>query len=161
MVDQQEVAVVRWSGQHGLTELLTAYHLQTEAEKGRIANDVEDLPDRYREEVLDPQTAFLGDVVLLAQSGDSSVGCLVLADLSGGRSEIKRLWTDPSCRGQGIASKMVNSAVEACAEAGASTVRLSVWEWRQGAISLYQRLGFAITESWDEREQLVCMQRPV
>jgi hypothetical protein len=28
------------------------------------------------------------------------------------------------------------------AESGARTVRLSVWEWRTGAIALYERLGF-------------------
>jgi putative acetyltransferase len=38
-------------------------------------------------------------------------------------------------------------------------VRLSVWKWRAGAIALYERLGFTVTESWDERDQLVCMER--
>jgi putative acetyltransferase len=36
-----------------------------------------------------------------------------------------------------------------------------VWQWRIGALALYERLGFTITESWDERDQLVCLQRSV
>jgi ribosomal protein S18 acetylase RimI-like enzyme len=45
--------------------------------------------------------------------------------------------------------------------AGVSTVRLSVWSWRTSAIALYERLGFAAVESWDERKDLVCMERIV
>ncbi|WP_143677683.1 GNAT family N-acetyltransferase, partial [Streptomyces scabiei] len=47
------------------------------------------------------------------------------------------------------------------AERGVSTVRLSVWNWRTGAVALYERLGFEITESWDARDRLVCMERAV
>jgi putative acetyltransferase len=36
-----------------------------------------------------------------------------------------------------------------------------VWKWRSGAIALYERFGFTVTESWDEREQWVCMERAV
>jgi ribosomal protein S18 acetylase RimI-like enzyme len=159
MTDRHELDVVRWSGQPGLAELLTAYHLQTESEKGETTDSVEDLPTRYRQEILDPKAAFLHDVVLLAQADDKSVGCLVVAGLESSRPEIKRLWTDPSCRGQGVASRLIESAIEASVESGAGALRLSVWEWRKTAITLYQRLGFAVIESWDEREHLVCMQR--
>jgi len=40
-------------------------------------------------------------------------------------------------------------------------VRLSVWEWRAGAVALYERFGFVVTDSWDERDRLVCMARVV
>src|SRR5690348_16264541 len=112
MTDQRQVDVVRWTDQGGLAELLAAYHLCTEAEKGRAAKDVEDLPDRYRKEILNPQAAFLDDGVLIAQSGGSSIGCLVVTFPADGQSELKRLWTIPSYRGQGVASKLVNSAIE-------------------------------------------------
>ncbi|MFD6552093.1 GNAT family N-acetyltransferase [Streptomyces sp. NPDC058398] len=152
MSDQREVAVVRWPGRTpsagaGPAELLAAYHLTTQAEKGEAVAGVEDLPDRYRVEIADPRTAFADDVVLLALSGDSAVGCLVVTAPADGRSEVKRLWTDPEFRGSGIASSLVGA------------VRLSVWKWRAGAIALYERLGFTVTESWDERDDLVCMER--
>ena len=36
--------------------------------------------ERYRIEVLDPGTAFAGDVVLLARCGDRGAGCVVITD---------------------------------------------------------------------------------
>ena len=139
--------------------MLAAYHLRTEAEKGEPVADVDGLPDRYRAEITDPRTAFAGDVVLVALMGGAAVGCLVVTSLAHGQSEIKRLWTAPESRGRGIASALLGAALARVAENGVDTVRLSVWEWRTGAIALYERLGFTITQSWDERDQLVCMQR--
>ncbi len=144
-----------------LGELLAAYHLRTEAEKGEAVADTDGLPDRYRAEIMDPRAAFADDVVLIALSGETAVGCLVVTAPVGGRSEIKRLWTDPASRGRGIASGLVSAALAHSAETGVSAVRLSVWKWRSGAIALYERLGFTVAESWEKREQLVCMERPV
>lgn len=140
---------------------MAAYHLRTEVEKGEAVADVDGLPDRYRAEILDPQTAFADDVVLVALSGDTAVGCLVVTASVGGPSEVKRLWTDPAFRSRGLASGLLSAALAHSAESGVSTVRLSVWSWRAGAIALYERLGFTVTESWDERDQLVCMERAV
>ncbi|MFJ3830340.1 GNAT family N-acetyltransferase [Streptomyces sp. NPDC090046] len=166
MNDQREVVVVRLPGsalsaRDGLAELLTAYHLRTQAEKGEAVAGVEEVPGRYRAEIADPRTAFAGDTVLLAMSGDTAVGCLVVTAPAEGRSEVKRLWTDPEFRGLGIASRLVAAALAQAAESGTCAVRLSVWKWRAGAIALYERLGFARTESWDERDLLVCMEQPV
>ncbi|MFG2982270.1 GNAT family N-acetyltransferase [Streptomyces sp. NPDC048258] len=162
MTDQREVVIVRRPGrippEDGLAELLAAYHLRTEAEKGAAVAGVDGLPDRYRTEVLDPQTAFVDDVVLVASSGDTAMGCLVVTAPEEGRAEVKRLWTDPAFRGRGIASRLIGAALAHAAESGVSTVGLSVWKWRTGAIALYERLGFTVTESWDERDQLVCME---
>ncbi|MGW0425150.1 GNAT family N-acetyltransferase, partial [Streptomyces sp. NPDC003015] len=70
MTDQREVVIVRWPGQgpsvDRLAELLAAYHLRTEAEKGEAVVDVDGLSDRYRAEILDPRAAFADDVVLMA-----------------------------------------------------------------------------------------------
>ncbi|MER6206613.1 GNAT family N-acetyltransferase [Streptomyces sp. NPDC001642] len=164
MADQREVSIVRRPGPalsaaDGVGALLAAYHLRTEAEKGEPVADVDGLPDRYRAEISDPRTAFLDDVVLVAVSGGTAVGCLVVTAPADGRTEIKRLWTEPAFRGRGVASDLLGAALADAAESGAGTVRLSVWKWRTGAIALYERFGFTVTESWDERDQLVCMER--
>ncbi|MGW4878141.1 GNAT family N-acetyltransferase [Streptomyces sp. NPDC004262] len=165
MNDQREIAIVRWPGQLAsapdeLAALLAAYHLQTQAEKGEAVAGVEELPPRYRVEIADPRAVFADHVVLLAFSRDTAAGCLVLTAPVDGRSEVKRLWTDPGFRGRGIASRLISTALVHAAESGVSTVQLSVWKWRTGAIALYKRLGFTVvTESWDERDQLVCMER--
>ncbi|MFF6955052.1 GNAT family N-acetyltransferase [Streptomyces sp. NPDC008317] len=167
MSDQPEVAVVRWpdqapsagDGLAGLAGLLAAYHLRTEAEKGEPVAGVDGLPDRYRAEITDPRSAFADDVVLVALVGDAAVGCVVVTRPDHGHSEVKRLWTEAEFRGRGVASALLGAAFAQAAENGADTVRLSVWKWRTGAIALYERLGFTVTDSWDEREQLVCMRR--
>ncbi|QNE78706.1 GNAT family N-acetyltransferase [Streptomyces finlayi] len=164
MIDRPTVLIHRLPGRDlspadGLTALLTAYHLCTEAEKGRAVERAEALPTRYRTEILSPHHAFADDVVVVARSEGASVGCLVVTAPVGGRSEIKRLWVDPAMRGAGVASALVGCALDHAAEIGASPVALSVWSWRTGAIALYERLGFTVVDSWDAREGLVCMER--
>jgi len=160
-----DVTVTRWDGadrraREELEALLAAYHAQTEAEKGRpVAVDA--LPERYRAEIADPRVAFADDVVLIARHGDDAAGCLVITTAADGSAEVKRLWTDPAHRGRGIASALLDEAFAEAARAGAPAVRLSVWQWREDAIGLYRKLGFTVTESWEAREQLVCMTRPV
>jgi putative acetyltransferase len=166
MTDRLDVTVVRRPGRtcsadDGPAPLLAAYHLRTEAEKGAAVADVDELPERYRRETTDPGTVFADDMVLMALLGDAAVGCLVVTAPADGRSEIKRLWTDPAVRGRGVASGLLDSAFEHARENGVGVLRLSVWDWRTGAVALYERFGFAVTESWDEREGLVCMERAV
>jgi putative acetyltransferase len=164
MPDQPKVAVVHGLGgdpsvQTGLEALLVAYHLQTEAEKGKPVSNLDGLPERYRREILNPREAFADAVVLVALNGSAAVGCLVLAEPMDGRTEVKRLWTDPLFRGRGVATALISSALVEAADQGVRIVRLSVWNWRTAAIALYARLGFTVVRSWDEREQLVCMER--
>jgi ribosomal protein S18 acetylase RimI-like enzyme len=166
MTEHGEIAIVRWLGrtgrlEQGLAALLTDYHLQTETEKGGVVADAAALPARYRAEISAPRIAFVDDVVLVALSGRSAVGCVVLTAARDGLSEVKRLWTDPAHRGRGVASGLLEAALAHAARRDASTVRLSVWSWRTGAIALYKRLGFTVAESWDRRDQLVCMRRIV
>ncbi|MFB8119676.1 GNAT family N-acetyltransferase, partial [Streptomyces sp. NPDC055962] len=71
MTDHPGITVVRRPGEtspawDGLAALPAAYHLRTEAEKGRPVAGPDGLPHRYRSEVGDPRTAFVGDVVLVA-----------------------------------------------------------------------------------------------
>ncbi|GAB1516836.1 GNAT family N-acetyltransferase [Actinophytocola sp. KF-1] len=148
--------VTRWAGEPELAALLTAYHLATEAEKGAPVATAAELPDRYRAEVDDPQTAFADDVVLVAPVAGALAGCAVLTRRDD-EVELKRLWVGPAHRGRGIARALVLAAV---AEAGGRPVRLSVWRWRTAALALYARLGFAEVEPWDPRPGLVCLRRP-
>ncbi|NYE39470.1 GNAT family N-acetyltransferase [Streptomyces fulvorobeus] len=164
MTDRPAVLIHRLSGRDlspadGLPPLLTAYHLCTEAGKGRAVDRVEALPARYRAEILSPSSAFADDVVVIARSEGASVGCLVVTAPVGGRTEIKRLWVEPAVRGAGVASALVGCALDHAAQTGATPVALSVWNWRPEAIALYERLGFGVVGSWDARDGLVRMER--
>ncbi|TLP66457.1 GNAT family N-acetyltransferase [Microbispora tritici] len=148
-------------GREGPHALLAAYHLRTEEEKGVPVPGVAELPERYRAEVEDPGAAFARDVVLVARRGGTAIGCVVLTEPVGGRAEIKRLWVDPDERGRGVAGALVRAALTRARAAGLRSVRLSVWRWRATAIALYERLGFAVTPSWDAREDLLCLEHPL
>lgn len=65
-----------------------------------------------------------------------------------------------ACMRRAMTNEMAPPPI-ALAKIGVRAVRLSVWEWRRGAIALYERLGFTVTESWDERDRLVCMEYDV
>lgn len=162
MAGQRSVIVTRWNAtstrdRTELATLLTAYHLQTEAEKGNAVASVDALPEKYFSEIADPQTAFDGDEVLIARYEDHAAGCLVITRSTALRLEIKRLWTDPDYRGRHIATSLLTQAQAHAARVDAEAIQLSVWEWRSDAIALYRRIGFHETPSWEDRDQLICM----
>ncbi len=142
--------------------LLLGYHRQTEQEKGRPVDEPADLPERYRAEVENPAAAFADCSLLLARTADGEpVGCVVLtaSGSDGALPEVKRLWVDPAARGSGVAAALLDAAAERAHRRGDCGVRLSVWEWRDGALRLYERAGFVRTDSWDHREGLICLER--
>jgi ribosomal protein S18 acetylase RimI-like enzyme len=142
-----------------------AYLQQTEFEKslqepGPEPDAAAPLPERYVREVVDPAAAYAGHRVRVAQLGGRVVGVVVLSP-QGAVAEIKRLWAVPEVRGRGVGSALLDAALRDAEDLGASAVRLSVWEWREGAVRLYGSRGFERVSSWDDRERLLCMVRPV
>ncbi|MFE5658740.1 GNAT family N-acetyltransferase [Streptomyces sp. NPDC056431] len=146
-----------------LPDLLAAYHLVNQAEKGTAVEAAAQLPAVYRAEVEDPAGAFAADTVLLATApgGDTPSGCVVLkAAPACGAPEIKRLWVAPEARRKGIAKALMTEALRRAAASGAPAVRLTVWSWREEPLALYRSLGFGSVDSWDERPDLVCLEKP-
>lgn len=137
--------------------LVHAYLAQTEVEKalhlGTGAGG--ELPQRYRNEVEDPEHAYAGARVYVAELNDSAVGLVVVQQAAATR-EVKRVWVDPSARGHGVGSALLDAALGA----DDLPVRLTVWDWRDDAIRLYLERGFAPVPSWDQRPRLTCMERP-
>ncbi|MYS12255.1 GNAT family N-acetyltransferase, partial [Streptomyces sp. SID6041] len=147
-----------------LPDLLGAYHLANQAEKGTPAAAVAGLPAVYRGEVDDPAVAFTADTVLLATppGHDLPAACVVLKAAHGDRApEIKRLWVAPEARRQGLARALMAEALRRAAASGAPAVRLTVWNWRQEPLALYRSLGFETVASWDERPDLLCLEKPL
>lgn len=137
--------------------LVGAYLTQTEVEKachlGTGTGD--ELPQRYRVEVEDPEHAYQHAMVYLAELNDSAAGVVVVQQNAGTR-EVKRVWVDPGARGQRVGSALLDAALGA----NDLPVRLTVWEWRDDAIRLYRKRGFVSVPSWEERPRLLCMERP-
>ncbi|WP_029150868.1 GNAT family N-acetyltransferase [Microbacterium indicum] len=139
---------------------LRTYLVQTEEEKaergiGEPRARAGELPARYREEAADPAGALPGCPILVAELDGAVVGVVVLKP---GReaAEIKRLWVSPDVRGRGAGSALLDAAIAA---SGPLPVMLTVWDWRRGAIRLYESHGFARSASWDARPRLICMRR--
>ncbi|WP_306325887.1 GNAT family N-acetyltransferase [Streptomyces venezuelae] len=145
-----------------LADLLGAYHLVNQAEKGTAVEAVAQLPAVYRAEVEDPAAAFSADTVLLATppGEDLPAGCVVLKAPHEGRApEIKRLWVTPEARRKGLAQALMSEALRRAAASGAPAVRLTVWSWREEPLALYRSLGFETVASWDERPDLLCLEK--
>jgi ribosomal protein S18 acetylase RimI-like enzyme len=140
-------------------DIVHAYLTQTEHEK-REHGDTEpsspgSLPERYRQETADPRAAYADCTVLIAEVGQRPAGVVIVRD-NGGEAEIKRLWAAPEARGLGVGSALLDAAVSLTPT---RPVRLSVWEWRNAAIRLYESRGFRRVTSWEDRPALVCMVR--
>lgn len=138
-----------------------AYLRQTEFEKmrhvqGAAPDPAAPLPDRYLREVDDPAGAYAGCRVLLAELDGRVIGVVVHSEREG-VAEVKRLWAAPEARGRGVGSALLDAALRDAAALGVAEVRLSVWDWRDGAVRLYESRGFERVPSWDDRERLVCM----
>lgn len=141
-----------------VARLLAGYHLATEEGKGAAVASSDDLPERYRREVVDPRSAFASAVVLVASLDAVSRGCVVVSPVASDTWEIKRLWVESAARSLGAGRALVAAALDQAVAHGATRVRLSVWNWRPSAIALYERVGFSRVPSWDERADLVCME---
>lgn len=96
---------------------------------------------------------------VLGPTRDLAVRCLVIASRGAGALEFRRLWTNPAHRGLGVASALLEAAHSHAARVGASSLRLSVWDWRTVAIGLYERLGYTDVDPWDDRDRLRCLER--
>lgn len=144
-----------------VSAMLADYHAQTEGEK--VAHGVAapgELPERYAAEVRDTAASFAGADVIVADRDGEAIGMAVL-HRAGADVEIKRLWVTPAGRRSGAGSALMADASARGRAAGATGLRLSVWDWRLDALALYARQGFVEVPSWESRQRLVCLRRPL
>ena len=81
-------------------------------------------------------------LLLLAYQGEQLAGCGALRPLEAGVAELKRMWTRPEFRGQGVARAVALALLEVARAGGRPTVRLDTLESMTAARSLYASLGF-------------------
>ncbi|WP_291379124.1 GNAT family N-acetyltransferase [Demequina sp.] len=148
-----------WSGEAELARLLSDYLVATEREKGSTIESPDDLPPQYRVDPPRLVTTLGTSAAFVAWQGADAVGCVLVTAPESGGCEIKRLWVDPACRGRGVAGALVAAALAAARAMGAQRAMLTVLRWRTGAIRLYERWGFEAVPSWDDRDDLLCMER--
>lgn len=84
-----------------------------------------------------------GGCALLAQDADGQVhGCVAMRPLKDDICEMKRLYLRPEARGTGLGRKLADAVIAAARQAGYRHMVLDTLDHMQGALRLYDRLGF-------------------
>jgi DNA-binding MarR family transcriptional regulator/predicted GNAT family acetyltransferase len=114
------------------------------------------LPDPAAESYRPPQGRFL-----IAWSDDLPVGCVGLRALDDSTAEIKRLWIDPSARGQGLSRRLM-AAIESEAQMmGYQSLRLDTNSALTEAIALYRATGWTDIPPYTSPPADVWLEKPL
>ena len=85
---------------------------------------------------------------LVARVGQEDVACGGLRTLAAGTGEIKRMYTAPAARGQGVARTLLRALLDHARSADLQEVRLDTGTLQPEAIGLYESEGFGRIEPY-------------
>ena len=94
--------------------------------------------DHAPEKEMTPPNGFF----VLARIGDQAMGCGGLRRIDKHFGEIKRMWTAPEARGQGVARRVLHQLEALAREAGIETLRLDTNRVLVEAQAMYRREGY-------------------
>ena len=80
--------------------------------------------------------------LLIAYDERTAVGCVALRRLDNGVCEMKRLFVKPQARGTGLGGRLAREIISVARERGYSLMRLDTLDRLEGAMVIYEKLGF-------------------
>jgi GNAT superfamily N-acetyltransferase len=122
--------------------------------------------DADRKVLGDPERAIIapGGQIFFALDGGEPIGTVAMLRVSAGRYELAKMAVAPSHQRRGIGEQLGAAAIAFARDAGAETVFLLTNSRLDGAIRLYERLGFRHAADPDPPEYAradVCMELPI
>ena len=88
----------------------------------------------------------------LASAGATPVGVVALKPVDDATAEVKRLYVAPAGRGRGVASSLMERVIADARALGYARLRLETHRYMEGAVALYERLGFVAAEPFADFE---------
>ena len=102
--------------------------------------------------------------VVLALQNDTPVACAAIKEYAPDTAEIKRVFTKPVCRGQGVAAAVISALEQRAKQQGYTRLILETGITMFPAQRLYQRLGFRQIPNYGEYAGLsgsYCMEKAI
>lgn len=90
-----------------------------------------------------------GRLYLALRDGEAA-GCIGLRKLDSRRCEMKRLYVRPQFRGQKLGELLVRQLIADAREIGYSVMLLDTLPFLQGALRLYEKLGFTVIDRYND-----------
>ena len=106
--------------------------------------------DVYRDLMADlPRLhAAPGGGLLLVRHDGQPLGCGMFYEFAPGVAEIKRVYLDPSLRGQGAGRRLMQALIDTVRGRGYGKIVMDTGRGLTPAVALYDRLGFRRTEPY-------------
>ncbi len=104
-----------------------------------------ELQSKYTFDEVKERLARLENGVFVADIDKNAVGyiiCDIIKEGNGHTLYIDDLCVDPSCRGKGVATALMDHAASYGKENGCRYLMLNVWEFNSGALEFYAKYGF-------------------
>ena len=126
------------------------WHYERHASDRHIIDSYFD-PEKFAEELANLPGEFAppNGRLLVAEAVDGSIaGCVALRDLGDGACEMKRMFVDGACHGQGVGMLLGRAIVDAARTMGYERILLDTGPEQREAQGLYRKLGFVDIEPY-------------
>lgn len=100
--------------------------------------------------------------VIIIYDNDIPIGCGGIKEYTNLIMEIKRMYTKPDYRGQGIASNILSALENWATELGYTSTILETLKAKESVISMYKKNGYEIIPNYGQHENIessVCMRK--